>query len=82
MRKTLLSSVLYLILGGSVSFAPVFLPATAYAQSGVAAVTTYYSDATHKTVVGMRTVYCDGHVTQTGTVTSFYTVRIVECAPQ
>jgi len=82
MRKTLLSSALCLCLFSSVSLAPVFVPATAYAQSGVAAVTTYYSDATHKTVVGMRTVYCDGHVTQTGTVTSFYTVRIVECAPQ
>ena len=82
MKRRLCSPFLWLFLGGCVSIAPVFVPATAYAQSGVAAITTYYSDATHSTVVGTRTVHCDGTVTMTGIATAFHTTRIGECAPQ
>lgn len=81
MKGKLLRPALWLLLAGCVTITPVFLPVTAYALAGVAAITTYYSDGTHKTVVGTRTVYCDGTVNQTGTVTAFYTTRIVECAP-
>ena len=81
MKRKLLSSFLWLFLGGCVSVVPVSLPATAYAQSGVAAIVTYYSDATHTTVVGTKTIHCDCTITMTGTETAFHTTRIGECAP-
>jgi hypothetical protein len=82
MKRKLVRAVLWLLLAGCVVTAPTFLPQTAYALSGVAAITTYYSDATHKTVVGTTTVFCDGTVSTTGQVTAFHTTRIVECAPE
>lgn len=79
MKRKLRSSFLWLFLGSCVSIAPGFLPATAYAQSGVAAVFTYYSNATRTTVVGTKTIHCDGTVTMTGVATAFVTRRIFVC---
>lgn len=81
MKRILLRPILWLLMAGCVPLAPSLLPAPAHAMAAVAAITTYYSDATHKTVVGMTTVFCDGTVSQTGTVTQFATHRIFECAP-
>lgn len=82
MKRKLRSSLLWLFLGGFVSVVPGFLPAAAYAWSGAAAIITYYSDASHTTIVGTKTINCDGTVTMTGTATNFHTIRILECAPQ
>ena len=82
MKRKLLRPILWLLLAGCVTITPVFLPAPAYALSGVGAITTYYSDSTHTTVVGTKTIFCDGTVSQTGTVTAFHTTRIFECSPQ
>lgn len=82
MRKKLIRTIFWLLLAGCVVTSPTFLPQTAYAQSGVAAITTYYSDSTHKTVVGTTTVFCNGTVSHTGQTTAFHTTRILECAPE
>ena len=79
MRKKLLRPMLWLFLAICLPLAPGFLPTQAYAMVGVASVTTYYSDSTHTTIVGSKVVYCDGTVSQTGTVTQFRTLRIFEC---
>jgi len=83
MRRKLLRPALWLLLAVSLPLAPALMTATAHAQGSVASVTTYYSDSSHTTIVGSKVVYCNGTVSESGTVTQFRTLRIFDCnAPQ
>lgn len=83
MKRKLLRPALWLLLAIGLPLAPAFLPPTAWAQGAVLSVTTYYSDSSHTTIVGSKVVYCDGTVSQSGTVTQFRTLRIFDCnSPQ
>lgn len=42
-------------------------------------ITTYYSDATHKEVVGEKTLPCGGGIIQWGKKTNFYTKESIPC---
>ena len=51
------------------------VPSTAHAcirPNAVAAIITYYSDATLTTVVGTTTIFCSGRQSTRGQVTNFY----------
>lgn len=79
MKRKLLRFALWLLLTGCLVITPAFFTSTVHAFVGVASVITYYSDSTHTMIVGSRVVYCDGTVSQMGTVTAFRTLRIFEC---
>lgn len=80
MKRKLLRPFLWLFLAVCLPMAPALLSPTAWAQGAVYSVLTYYSDSTHSTIVGSRVVYCDGTVSETGTVTHFLTLRVFGCS--
>lgn len=79
MSKKLLRSILWLFLAACLAGPVTFAPPAAADDSNVEAIITYYSDATHTTVVGFKTVFCDGQVTISGTVTRFGIPRFFPC---
>jgi len=56
------------------------LPASAGAPVSISDVTTtYYSDATHSTIVGRRHYGCDGRLDASGSITPYMSVVALEC---
>jgi hypothetical protein len=79
MTRKLLRVIHLFLLAGCLSAAPAFLTQTAHALPKDSSTTTYYSDSTHRTVVGQRIVTCNGQVFFSGQMTSFFTVQLFPC---
>lgn len=79
MKRKLIPTILWTFLGACLIVFPAFFSQTAGAQSDVESVTTYYSDTTHTTVVGTRTVFCNGDIVISGTVTNIKITQFFPC---
>jgi hypothetical protein len=49
------------------------------ASRGKEVITTYYSDATHKKIVGEKSLTCGGRIILLGKETKFYTKESIPC---
>jgi hypothetical protein len=79
MKRRLIRATFWFLLAGCLTTAPAFFSPSAHAQGNVESVTTYYNNSQHTTIVGSKIVFCDGQVSQSGTVTSFFTFRLFSC---
>ena len=77
-RRTVTAAAVTLLAAAGVTFAAA--PAQAAAcPLGNECVTTYYSDASHTTVIGGKIEYCDGDSNSWGTRSGYYDYSRTPC---
>ena len=79
MKSKLIGAALCFLFAGCVTIAPALLAQPATTNGNVDEIITYYSNASHTTVVGTKTVYCNGEVVINGTVTVYELPRFFPC---